>query len=178
MSQPQAPQPAKLVIGIFLKEKDLAHSLTEKLEAFFGGVDIVSPWFDFNFTDYYTREMGRPLFRRMFSFKKLIAQEDLSPIKLQTNQLEHSFEHEGRRRVNIDPGYLLKERFVLATGKNFSHRIYLSKGIYADLTLIYQKGDFHSLPWTYPDYAHKQMQGYLKQVRERYGDDLKRIKES
>ncbi|MGD9210751.1 MAG: DUF4416 family protein [Desulfobacteraceae bacterium] len=177
MSQPQAPQPAKLVIGFFLKEKDLESELADALIALYGATDVVSPWFDFNFTAYYAREMGEPLFRRMFSFKKLIAQQDLAQIKLQTNQLERSFENSGRRRVNIDPGYLLKERFVLATGKNFSHRIYLDKGIYADLTLIYQKGDFLSLPWTYPDYAHKQIQNYLKQVRERYGDDLKQEKQ-
>ncbi len=176
MSKPQPPQPAKLIIGIFLKQKAFELPLAEKFAALFGEVDLVSPWFDFDFTDYYFPEMGQPLFRRMFSFKELIAQQDLAQIKIQTNQLERSFEVNGCRRVNIDPGYLLKERFVLATGKNFTHRIYLDHGIYADLTLIYQKGDFMALPWTYPDYAHTHIKNYLRQVRNRYGDDLKRIK--
>jgi hypothetical protein len=175
MSQPQRPQPAKLVIGFFLKEKELVHSLGRSLVTLFGSIDMISHWFDFKFTNYYTKEMGEPLFRRVFSFKDLIQQQDLAHIKLQTNQLEHTFESKGRRRVNLDPGYLLNERFVLATGKNFAHRIYLKEGIYADLTLIYKKGGFRSLPWTYPDYAHPDLQRYLMQVRMRYNFDLKRI---
>ena len=77
--------------------------------------------------------------------------------------------------VNLDPGYLLRERFVLATGKNYSHRIYIGQGIYADLTLIYTKGRFIKLPWTYPDYAQQNMLNYLERVRNKYVIDLKRI---
>jgi hypothetical protein len=63
---------------------------------------------------------------------------------------------------------MLHERFVLASGKNFSHRIYIGLGIYADLTLIYQKGSFQKLPWTYPDYADQAMLNFLDQVRLKY----------
>lgn len=178
MSQPHPPKPAKLVIGIFLKDKAILKNIAQSMAAFFGEPDMVSSWFDFNYTDYYTREMGSPLYRRMFSFKTLIAQQDLAKIKLQTNQLEQSYERQGQRAVNIDPGYLLHERFVLATGKNFTHRIYLNDGIYADLTLIFQKGDFQVLPWTYPDYAAEDLKGFLKQVRLRYSDDLTRLSET
>ena len=80
--------------------------------------------------------------------------------------------------VNIDPGYLLHERFVLATGKNYSHRIHIGKGIYADLTLIFARGRYEPLPWTYPDYASENMLTFLKQVRKKYGVDLRQIKES
>ena len=79
---------------------------------------------------------------------------------------------QGRRRVNLDPGYLLLERFVLASGKNFTHRIYIGQGIYADLTLMFQKGAFRTLPWTYPDYAARDMQSFLTQVRRKYAADL------
>ena len=86
---------------------------------------------------------------------------------------ENRFEIDDKRQVNIDPGYLSAERFVLATGKNYTHRIYLSKGIFADLTLIFTKGNFHTLPWTYPDYADLRMIRFLKIVREKYLLDLK-----
>jgi len=92
---------------------------------------------------------------------------------LATNRLEGEYAKDGRRRVNIDPGYLLLERLVLASGKNFSHRIYLDNGIYADLTLIYQHGGFQKLPWTYPDYADQPMLAFLQQVRRKYALDLK-----
>lgn len=174
MSQPQTPYPAKLVIGIFLKDKTLIESIARQLVDRFGAIDMLSPWYDFDFTDYYAAEMGAPLTRRIFIFKNLIGQEELVRIKQATFALEQEHSIESRRAVNIDPGYLTRERFVLATGKNFTHRIYLSEGIYADLTLIYQKGAFRTLPWTYPDYASQNLRTFLEHVRRRYIEDLKR----
>jgi hypothetical protein len=173
MSIPQAPRPAKLVIGLIMKDKALFEPLGVELAAGFGSVDIVSSWMPFDYTAYYEPEMGTPLFRRVLTFKKLINQDELPEIKLTTNRLEHSFAQSGSRRVNIDPGYLLYERFVLASGKNFSHRIYIGSSIYADLTLIYQRGRFEKLPWTYPDYADEPMLAFLTQVRNKYAVDIK-----
>jgi hypothetical protein len=172
MSVPQTPLPAKLVIGVFTAEPKIIESLVAGFASRFGPIDLVSPWMHFNFTNYYESEMGSPLFRRVFAFKLLIAQEDLSAIKLATNQIESHYSQKRRRRVNIDPGYMLHERFVLASGKNFSHRVYIGAGIYADLTLIYQKGSFQKLPWTYPDYADQAMICFLDQVRRKYVLDL------
>jgi hypothetical protein len=173
MSQPQAPSPAKLVIGLFLKDKDLFSPVASTLTDRFGAIDMISRWLPFDYTTYYEPEMGAPLNRRMLVFKQLIEQEDLPGIKRVTNEIEMGYAAGGKRRVNIDPGYLLHERFVLATGKNFTHRIYLGQGIYADLTLIYTKGDFRTLPWTYPDYASDKMIGFLREVRKKYTIDLK-----
>jgi hypothetical protein len=92
----------------------------------------------------------------------------LADIKCFTNDLEDRSSAEGKRLINVDPGYLLPERFVLATGKNYTHRIYLKAGIYADLTLIYYKGQFRPLEWTYPDYAGEPVIGFLESVRDKY----------
>ncbi len=173
MSSPQAPKPAKLVIGFIMKDRELFEPLAVELSADFGSVDMVSSWMPFDYTAYYEPEMGTPLFRRVLTYKKLINQDELPAIKLATNRLEQSLAQSGRRRVNIDPGYLLYERFVLASGKNFSHRIYIGSNIYADLTLIYRRGGFEKLPWTYPDYADKPMLEFLAQVRCKYAVDLK-----
>jgi Domain of unknown function (DUF4416) len=173
MSVPASPRPAKLLVGFFLSHQQLSGTMMERLEAHFGPVDLVSRWLPFDFTDYYTREMGTPLYRRMVAFKRLVDQETLPDIKHLTNALESDLTRKGSRAVNIDPGYLLLERLVLATGKNFSHRIYLRRGIYADLTLIYRKGQFHSLPWTYPDYKDSNLQEFLFKVRKKYALDLK-----
>ena len=172
MSLPQAPQPAKLIIGLIMKDRALFEPLSVELVNDFGSVDLVSSWMPFDYTTYYQPEMGSPLHRRLLTFKKLIDQDNLPEIKLTTNRLEHSFSCNGKRRVNIDPGYLLYERFVLASGKNFSHRIYIGSGIYADLTLIYQRGKFEKLPWTYPDYADAPMMSFLRQVRQKYAVDV------
>lgn len=177
MSLPQLPTPAKLIAGFFLKDKALAAGITQDLQEQLGPVDMVSAWLDFDFTTYYQKEMGAPLGRRLIVFKSLIEQTQLAAIKRMTNRLEHKYQRQGQRRVNIDPGYVLPERFVLATGKNFTHRIYLGQGIYADLTLIYQKGGFRSLPWTYPDYAHRHLIDFLTLVRNKYMQDLKQLRD-
>jgi hypothetical protein len=168
MSVPQEPKPAKLVIGLILRDRLMVATVAAELASAFGCVDLVSSWMPFEYTLYYAPEMGSPLFRRVLTFKNLIQQEELADIKITTNHLEEKFSHDGKRRINIDPGYLLHERFVLASGKNFSHRIYIGRGIYADLTLIYQDGGFQRLAWTYPDYADRPMLSFLERVRDKY----------
>lgn len=174
MSQPRPAQPAKLVVALLLGDKGRLPQIADMLQEKFGALDMVSPWMAFRYTHYYQSEMGAPLFRRIFAFKHLIYQGQLAQIKCQTNEVEQSLARQGRRCVNIDPGYLLYERFVLATGKNYAHRIYIGKGIYADLTLVYQKGGYQPLQWTYPDYRADDMQAFLLMVRKKYGADLTR----
>lgn len=175
MSIPQSPKPAKLVIGLFMNDKNLFHEAADRLVSRYGGADLISPWFLFDYTTYYEPEMGSPLFRRLISFQRMIRQNRLARIKIETNAIETSFSQKTHRQINIDPGYMLPERFVLASGKNFTHRIYMDEGIYADLTLIYQKGKFRNLPWTYPDYMAQDMLTFLERVRNRYIFEWKQI---
>ena len=175
MSLPKEPKPGKLVIGILMKDKALFEPLAEGLTSVYGSPDMISAWMSFGYTAYYESEMGAPLYRRLLTFETLIDQLELAAIKLATNRLEQAYSRNHRRRVNIDPGYLLYERFVLASGKNFSHRIYIGQCIYADLTLIYRKGAFEPLPWTYPDYADQPLRSFLEQVRNKYAIDLKQF---
>ena len=168
MSKPGLPKPAKLVISCFTKDKKIHGEVARRLSESFGPPDVISPWLAFEHTDYYRREMGAPLFRRVMAYPKLMEQEALADVKLFANELEDKFATEDKRLVNIDPGYLVAERFVLATGKNYTHRIYLRAGIYADLTLIYHDGGFRALDWTYPDYAGEGIICFLKSVRDRY----------
>jgi hypothetical protein len=173
MSQIQAPRPAKLIIGVFTNTIDAITPAANMFTEEFGAIDLVSAWYPFTDTTYYEKEMGSGLFRRMMAFRRLIDPGALSEIKLKTNRIEEKFSTQGRRRINIDPGYLTYERFVLATGKNYTHRIYIGGGIYADLTLVFQKGEFQTLPWTYPDYAKDNIRSFLTQVRQKYIMDIK-----
>mgnify|MGYP006271146083 CR=1 FL=1 len=174
MSRPRTPDPAKLIVGVLLRETGLLEPVADRLAERFGPPDLVSPWMPFDYTDYYGPEMGGPLRRRMFAFGRLAEPDGLPEIKRATNALEDEYRREGNRRVNIDPGFVTRERLVLATGKNFTHRIYLGKGIFADLTLIYTRGDFQPLPWTFPDYADAPVKTFLRQVRNRYVAQMKR----
>ncbi len=177
MSVPKLPDPAKLVIGCIMNDKSLVQKVSLALEDAFGPVDIISRWLDFAYTDYYYREMGAPLFRKVFVFKNLVEQDELSVIKEKTNRIEKQFAENGNRCVNIDPGYLVSSRFILATGKEYSHRIYIGRKIYADLTLMYsKKKGFVPLDWTYPDYASETMISFLSKVRDKYLLDLRQTK--
>jgi hypothetical protein len=173
MSQSQPPVHAKLVIGIIVRIRELAIPVCEQLADAFGDIDMISPWFPFSDTTYYESEMGENLYRRMLAFKDLMDPGRLAWVKNRTDAIENDFRENNRRRANIDPGLLTHERFVLATGKNFTHRIYIGQQVYADLTLIYQQGCFQPLPWTYPDYRRTNIQDFLHCVRKKYSLDRK-----
>ncbi len=174
MSIPRPPLPVNLVISLLFKEEEEMASVLAETERQYGPIDFLSEPLSFDFTAYYEPEMGRGLRRRVASFGTFIDPEDLVPIKLWTNGLEARYLKEDQgRKVNIDPGYLAASRFILATGKDYSHRIYLGKGIYGDLTLIFQKGSLAPLPWTYPDYASQPVIGLLNLLRKRYLWQLK-----
>ena len=175
MSKLKKPKPAKLVMSIIFKEKEILNAVTRELSSIFGQIDFASEILPFNFTDYYCKEMGKPLKRQFISFLKLISPETLPEIKHETNKVELKYSKDEKRQANIDPGYITAERLVLATGKNFTHRIYLRDGVYADLTLIYQNKDFRPLSWTYPDYASPGIREIFKQIREKYLSQLKQI---
>jgi hypothetical protein len=168
VSKPQPPPPGKLIFGLIYRESTLARSCWEALERLAGPWDYISAVTAFCFTDYYEQEMGAPLLRRWGCSRSLVPQDQLAAIKLKTNELESRWLVAGRRQINVDPGILSAERLVLATGKNFSHRIYLGFGVFGDLTLIYSKGSYRPLAWTYPDYQTPEAIAMFNILRSRY----------
>lgn len=160
--------PVKLVFSVFAPAPEILNDTIKKLSVLYGQPDYVSEQMPFDYTDYYHPEMGGELVRRFLSMEKLIRPETLPDIKLTTNEIEKESAVDGRRLVNIDPGYLSQAHLILATGKGYTHRPYLRDGIYADLTLIYQGKKFCALPWTYPDYADEKQLTMLMAIRSRY----------
>ena len=175
MSKPRESDKVKLFSSLFSTEKDLINRVIDELAGLFGTPDVITPWLMFDRTRYYEKEMGWPLHRRFVTFTELISPEDLVDKKLNTNKIEEKYSTEGKRRINIDPGYICLERLVLATGKNYTHRIYLSKGIYADLTLVFNKGTFKPLEWSYRDYSDTESIKFFNDEREKYKDQLRSI---
>jgi hypothetical protein len=168
MSHPQKPESVKLIASLFSADRQRIDMVINLLEDAFGTLDWISPEFFFDKTKYYAAEMGWPLHRRFVSFRGLIQPTQLVDIKLKTHAIEQEHLSDGKRTINIDPGYISPERLILATGKNFTHRVYLDRGIYADLTLIFQKGTFRPLEWTYPDYAGADVIALFNEIRKRY----------
>jgi len=173
MSDPSEAEDVKLISSLFSHNKQLIDTVIGELEGPFGPADWLSPELFFDRTKYYVKEMGWPLHRRFISFRNLIRPEDIVEIKLATNRVETKYITDGKRLINIDPGYVSLERLILATGKNYTHRVYLSKGIYADLSLVFHRKSFRSLEWTYRDYADPVIIGYFNDLRERYKKQIR-----
>ncbi len=173
MSEPQKPAPAQLFFSIFARDESIIEKVSQKLTDNLGPIDFKSPLIPFDWTDYYEKEFGKDLVRRFIFFERLIPQKKIVPIKHLAWKLEKLFSKGNKRQVNIDPGYLLLERLVLVTFKNFSHRLYLGDYVYGEVTMIYTKGDFKSLPWTYPDYASEEVRALFREARKRYQEKLK-----
>lgn len=167
MGELRQPIPVKLFVGMIFGSESVANEIQQILEEKYGTMDFISPAWEFNFTQYYEAEMGKTLWKKFFSFEKLIDPVDLADIKLATNDIESHYLSSTGRIANLDPGYLTSAKVILATTKDFSHRIYLQKGIYAEITMSYKKGKgFVFSPWTYPDFQSENYVNYFLKLRE------------
>ena len=158
---------------IYRMENALKEGLANLLETL-GETEEITEEMEFSHTDYYKDEMGENLKRRLLLFKSLRKREELPNIKIKTNEIEKRLSNRGNRTVNIDPGYITLENVILATTKNYTHRIYLGGGIYGDLTLIFKGGTYRPLEWTYPDYASQQIISIFNKWRTILKDSLRK----
>ena len=169
MGTPRFPDPANLIVGVLTGDPALLPRVRAALELKFGRIDDQSEPAPFDFTDYYESEMGKPLVRQWLSFAGLCPLDRFGEVKLATNELEDAWRRQdGTRRVNLDPGFLTLHNLILATAKNFAHRIYVGNGIFAEVTLLYKDGRFQALNWTYPDYRSAFATEFLFRVRAGY----------
>ena len=155
----------KLIFGVLISKEKFRHHLLARLNQEFGKIDFQSDTLDFIYTHYYDAEMGAPIKRFFVSVEEPMSPDTLASIKLRSNRMEDEFREEGKRRVNLDPGFLSLSRLVLATTKEGSHRIALNSGIYGEVTLLFEKGEFRPLPWTYPDFRSDAYRFILKTIR-------------
>lgn len=166
-----ADQGVCLIVGMITAHPALFERAAEALEERFGPATHQSPVWPFDLTDYYEPEMGRGLLRKFLAFQRRVDRADLAEIKLWTNDLEKRLvtpDMPVPRPINLDPGWMDAARLVLATTKDYAHRIYLQRGIYAEVTLTFARGGFRPMPWTYPDYRSEHYHAFFRAVR----DDL------
>jgi len=174
MAEVRRPDNVKLICGMISAPAppDLFAEAIEALSQAFGSADLLSDVMPFDLTDYYEPEMGRPLSRQFVSFAALVAPDVLVEAKLRTNEIEADFAKRrsgkgaARRPINLDPGLIAPSRLVLASMKDFSHRIYLGRGVYGEVTMMYRKGQWESLPWTFPDFASGRYDSFLTRARD------------
>jgi hypothetical protein len=170
MGRIKKPLPGQLIVSAIYSSLGAMRDAILELETKHGCVQYETDEMEFLHTTYYREEMGHDLKRKFFAFEKMIERDQLAEIKLRTNKLEEKYGEKVDdfvfRKVNLDPGILTPANLILATTKDYAHRIYLRDGIFAEVTLIYEKKKFRPLTWTYPDYYEPEVLSFFEKVRE------------
>jgi hypothetical protein len=175
MSQIKPPLPVKLFVGALTSLSEIIPSMEKRLSELFGPIDARSELFPFDMTHYYDETMGSPMYRYFISFSNLIEPSAIADIKKITNAMEseHASQYTSvQRPVNLDPGYVEQSKIVLASTKNFYHRILLSDGIYAEVTLHFEAGKWQTFPWTFPDFKSDRYHQFFASLRNTYRSQL------
>ncbi|MFH1654261.1 MAG: DUF4416 family protein [Pseudomonadota bacterium] len=142
---------AKAIVAILTNDQNLIDEVCDKLSKEFGRIEFSSNRYPFTHTNYYKEEMGKDLFRFFVAFEELYDASNAAELKIRTSKIEDEFRVDGKRRVNLDGGYIDANKLVLITGKHGGHKISLADGIWADMLLWYNKG-WQPLPWAFPDF--------------------------
>ncbi|MEA1987365.1 MAG: DUF4416 family protein [Candidatus Marinimicrobia bacterium] len=166
-------KPVKLIIGLLYSNRfNRYDEFMYKISNIFDKIDSTSNLFSFTYTDYYEKELGNNLSRQFISFEKMIFPENISEIKIITNIIEKQYSNDNNRMINIDPGYLDLDKFVMASVKYGRQKTYIGDGIYADTVLEYYKKRFHFFNWSFPDFQTDKYYSYLSNVRNIYKKQL------
>ena len=171
------PRPVKLIVGILASDERCLGTAKETVLAALGPADLVSDVWPFEQTDYYAEELGPRVLRQFVSMERLIHPGDLAGIKHRTNAIEQQLAATlgmpFPRPVNLDPGVIEPSKLILASTKNFAHRIYIGRNMYAEVTLVFDKGQWRVLPYTYPDYQRPEYFEFFSTVRSRLVQQLR-----
>ena len=163
--------PVKLLAGVLYPDEEWWTWTVNALSDLWGTPDEISPSFPFSDTDYYA-EIAPVLYRRFLSFPGLRDGSELPGWKLSSCAVEERSRN--TRAVNIDPGYVNGARLVLASTKDHAHRIYLERGIHAEVTLRYRFKKWQPFDYTFPDFASGRYDSFLSRVRNRWIEDMNR----
>lgn len=163
--KPEQPGLVKLFTGILYSDDAMLNQAINAMIKSYGRVDYTSPIFEFDLTDYYVPEMGSPIQRQFVAFERLINPKEIAQIKVKTNEIESAISSDGNRKVNLDPGYMDYDKVVLASAKYNGQKVYLDLGIWADLTLRFEKNRFHPYPWSFPDFKTGMYEDVFLEIR-------------
>ncbi len=162
-------QPVQPICSLITMFREHMNEFEEELQTRFGTICIASELLPFDHTDYYHEQMGSPLWRKLYAFTPMVDPAALPDMKINAIRMEREVTKRMgspvQRAINVDPGYVALSKMVLATTKDRSHRIYLRDGIYAEVTLRFEKGSFVPTPHTYPDYASEAYRNFFNEVR-------------
>lgn len=164
------PAPVLLILAAFSRHAEALDWARTRAEGAWGPIALASARFEFSETDYYEPTMGPDLRKCFFAFERLVHPADLVDRKIETNGWEAEYAegsgHAEVRPLNLDPGYLTPAKLVLASTKDHAHRLYLARGIFAEVTLSYKNRRWRHHDWTFPDYRRSDYQQFFEKCRD------------
>ena len=166
--KPVEPGLVKLFVGVLFSDEHLLERALEMLFEKYGDIDFVSDSFPFDNTGYYEPEMGSPIYRKFVSFERLVHPKEMARIKIETNEIEDLLAVKHNRKVNLDPGIMDYDKVVLASAKYNGQKIYLDRGIWADLTFHFEKNRFDPYPWSFPDFKKGLYNDVFLKIRQKF----------
>jgi len=162
------PDPVKAFVALIASDPGHSTAAVARLESLWGAVDFSSDPLPFSHTAYYADEMGQDLSRQFVSFEALIDPARVVALKGVAVRVEQELARQGRRTVNLDPGYVDYTKVVLASYKYGGQKVYLCQGVYADIVLLYARGCFEPFAWTFPDFQSGAYDKVLLEIRRLY----------
>lgn len=178
MGEVRKTQSVKFIVGILAINEETLAQANELIAQHLGPVESHSEAWPFSSTKYYAKEMSQTLLRQFVSLAEPTDPVDLIKFKLTCNSLELAHAQEQgrgqRRAINLDPGYITPAKLILASTKDFSHRVYLDQGIFGEVTLQYVHGSWRSFPWSFPDYSEPRYHEFFSDVRSRLLEQLRK----
>ena len=178
MGQVQEVAPVKFIVAMLAISEEILVEASELIAHQLGAVESLSEVWPFSSTKYYAKEMSERLLRQFVSLAEPWNPADLVKLKLISSSAEladaRTRGRGQRRAINLDPGYITPAKLVLASTKDYSHRVYLGRGIYGEVTLGYEQGSWRSFSWSYPDYAEPRYHEFFSQVRRRLLEQLRK----
>jgi hypothetical protein len=182
MGLPTPHPPVYIILAAFSRYEAALDWATEKVTATWGSIVLASPRFEFHETSYYEQTMGSGIRKQFLLCEQPRDPAELSAMKLLSNAWEDEYAALANmpepRPLNIDPGYITLGKLVLASTKDFAHRIYLGQGIYAEVTLHYRHHRWQHHDFTFPDYRRDDYQKFFSECRAFVHRKLRRTDES
>lgn len=174
MTENHPVEPVKLLVAVLCSGLEALEKGLEGLRACRGEIDYQGAAHPFNLTDYYQEEMGEALSRTILSFDLPVSPVELVNLKHECLELEEALADEaGQRTANLDAGYLDHGKLVLASLKPAGQKLYVERGVYADLVARYGGGRYRPFEWTFPDFATGIYDEDLATIRQRYLEQLR-----
>jgi hypothetical protein len=142
-------QPIAPFFGILFIEKNILDNALAMCENIISPLDIKCEPIPFSYSDYYEKEMGKGIMRMWIGSSEPADPSGLADWKFATDKIERELAVNGKRAINLDPGFVGLSKVVLASLKDHPQRLPIERGCYGEIELIFQNMQWQNVPWTY-----------------------------